>query len=443
MVYWRYLLIFFWASGFGQHIEYFKDLSLSHSILSIMEVNFRPLDDTNLGIDNGTYWLKISEVANDSDILRIKTTHVNQIETYDSSGSSLIELPNMQYPSFDFTSNIDHLPFYIKLNLKEEANLPIEFFKHENLIKVEQANIFGYGLFYGIMVFIILATFLLYLYSFESTLLFYAALLLAIGLSLAFRDNIPYLLGLNSYYLSHIELITHVIVGVVGCFFSFTFTNHKSRFPSLKLATLTFVILSVIFFTGHLLTDNFLFYALTDICVLFALISTWIISISASSTAFFYFASFVYAINIYFVLEFFILYDFGISLLNITPFVIKMGIIAQMIVMASTILKKWQYLRSNNFTLLEELTQRNLEIDKLSQYKKVEDINDSYLENLINNYNLNNNEVKILHALSTGVNEDNLAKKLNLSHQMVKQTTTSLYYKLGITDETDFLNLID
>ena len=422
MIYWRFATVCIWFLGvFLGNIEFYNDTSHTSSILDVNDFNFKPVTDFNKGLDNGSYWLKINELKENDEVLQIKSYHLRQFEAFDSTGSSIPEIPDLQYPAFDLTNHHDLLPLYVNLRFDEEANFPLEFNTLSEVIKKEQSNVFGYGLFYGVMFFIILINLFLYFSSLDNGLLFYAALLLISGISLAIRDNIPYMFGLNEGYYVEIELFCHVLLGIVGALFAYAFVRLQSSYPELKLTIITFATLSFIFMVGYWITNNYFFFALTDTLVLLTITATWITSALASrTTPFFYVVSLIFAINIYCIFDFFVLYDFGLSILPITPFIIKLGMVAEMIIISIAVLRRWQYTDKNNSNLIRELSLREEELEKLSQYKKVEDINDSYLETLIDNYNLSNCEVKILHALSTGTREDKLTEKLKISDHTLR-----------------------
>ena len=444
MIYWRLSTVCIWFLGvLLGNIDFYNDSSRTSSILDVKDFEFKPVTDFNKGLDNGSYWIKINTLKENDEVLRIKSYHLRKFEAFDSTGSSISEIPDLQYPAFDISKHHDLLPLYVNLQFDEEANFPMEFTTLSEVVKKEQGNIFGYGLFYGVMVFIILINLFLFFSSGDNGLLYYAAVLLISGISLAFRDNIPYMFGLEQPYLVDLELLFHVLLGIVGAIFAYTFVRLKSSYPELKLTIITFSTLSVIFMVGYWITGNYFFFALADTMVLLTITATWITSgLASKTTPFFYLVSFVFAINIYCIFDFFVLYDFGLSLLPITPFVIKLGMVAEMIIISIAILRRWQFTDKNNSNLIKQLSLREEELEKLSQYKKVEDINDSYLESLIDNYNLNNCEVKILHALSTGTREDKLNEKLKLPDFKIKQSMASLYKKLGIAEDSDFLNML-
>tara|TARA_R110002020_G_scaffold107031_1_gene248820 strand:- start:506 stop:1735 length:1230 start_codon:yes stop_codon:yes gene_type:complete len=408
-----------------------------------MDASFEPVDQYNKGLKNGSYWIKVNSLPDEAEIFRIRSHHAKEVWAYDVKGSSLNTLDNRRFPTFNFTEKKENLPFYINLHLKQEGNFPVEFYSKHKIERLEQNNIFGFGLFYGIVLFIILINLFLFYFSKEKSFWFYSFLLFTIAVTLGIRDNIPFLFGLEGDWVVKVELFFHVLIGVSGGFFAYNFVRLKNRYPKLKFTIGTCCGISILFFVTYCITLDFIFYALTDVAVILALATTWFTSLLAGSRrGLANFASLIYILNIIMALDFFILYDFGISILSLTPFVMKMGIVADMLIISFTIFNYWRYLDGRNSTLMQELTLRNQELETLSQYKRVEDINDSYLESLIDNYDLTNFEVKILHALSSGNSEDKIARKLKLSIPQVRQAITDLYKKLGISDGSDLSTLI-
>lgn len=444
MSYWCLIFCFLCLNGFGQSsLEYFHDTTQSYSIANIMDADFEPVDKVNKGLENGYYWVKVNSLPDDAEIFRIRSHHAKEVWAYDAKGSSIQTLVNRRFPTFKFLEKKDNLPFYINLHLKQEGNFPIEFYSEKKVERLEQNNIFGFGLFYGIVLFIILTNLFLFYFSKEKSFWFYSFLLFTIAITLAIRDNIPFLFGLEGDWIVKIELFFHVLIGISGGFFAYNFVRLKNRYPKLKFTIGACCAVSILFFVTYCITLDFVFYALTDVAVIFALITTWFTSLLAGTRrGLSNFASLIYFLNIIMALDFFILYDFGISILPLTPFVMKMGIVADMLIISFTIFNYWRFLDGRNSTLMQELTLRNKELETLSQYKRVEDINDSYLESLIDNYNLTNFEVKILQALSSGSSEDKIARKLHLSVPHVRQAIASLYKKLGISDGSDLSTLI-
>ncbi len=88
-----------------------------------------------------------------------------------------------------------------------------------------------------------------------------------------------------------------------------------------------------------------------------------------------------------------------------------------------------------------ELQKRSEKIKLLSQYKREDDIKEIYLENLIENHDLSNTEVKILQMLSAGFTEAQIAHKHRLSATTLEAIIKSMYTKIGI-DQDEETNLL-
>lgn len=436
MRYWFWLLVMsLLCVQANSQLLYHYDNDYKVNILNVNEVKFNPLTDHNKGLKSGSYWIKIDSVPEDSEVLVLKTMHLSNCEIFDSAGRSISPLLNVRYPAYIFKEHIAHLPLYANVILEQEANVPVQFHSISSLNRLEKSNIFVLGLFYGIMVFVILVNFILYVFSGIKDFLAYTALLIVIMLAIAFRDNLPYFFNLEAKWLINLELLIHVAIGTMGMLFAYYYVNLKNRFKINQVVIASLTLISALLFISYLFTKQFIFYALTDLCVLLTLTVIWITAISASKrNVLFYAVAIVYAINIILALDFFVLHNFGIEFLNITPFIFKLGIVLDMFLVSISIFYSWQSLQRNNKYIIDELVKRDKQLELLSQYKMINDINDEYLESLIDQYDLSNKEIKVLQALSKGMNPEKISEELHLPVNTVKQIAKKLNDKLNLSD---------
>ena len=402
--------------------------------------DFKPYTDYNLGLNNGIYWIKIKKLPEvKKNIIRIKSHHVTSAIAITSDGHHYRAKRNTLFPTFLINLPAIDLPVIIKLQLDEEAYFPLDFISEISLQQTQQSTLFGFGLFYGALFFIVIMNIILFSLTGEKNFWTYAALLFFIGVALAFRDNLPYLFDWKGKVVLNLELLSHILIGVFGGFFAYSFIelrhkNHKIG----KFFVLGFGLLSCMAMFAYWIFAEFIFYALADLFIFLAIVSLWFVSFSLrikSVKTTIVFA--IYAINIYFILDFLILHNFGITLLNLSSLIIKIGIVVDMIILSIAIFTDWQELKKKSNTISDELKIKMLEVDKLSQYKRQDDLNDDYLQNLIDTYNLSNREVKLLQMLSAGEDKSTMTIKLNINKQELEEAIIVLYDKLGIGDGSD------
>ncbi|MGB3775302.1 MAG: LuxR C-terminal-related transcriptional regulator, partial [Leeuwenhoekiella sp.] len=265
----------------------------------------------------------------------------------------------------------------------------------------------------------------------------------SIGVALAFRDNIPYLFGWSDPFYYRLELASHILIGVFGGYFAFSFVDLRNKkAPVGKIFIFAFAILSVLSMFCYWLFNEFIYYAIADLLIFLSIVSLWIVSYSVTiKSTQLYWVFGIFAINIYFIFEFLVIYNFGYTILNLSPAAIKIGLLIEMLILSFALLTDWYRTKQQTLALRMELKKRGEEIMLLSQYKREDDTNDAYLENLIENHHLNNMEVKILQMLSNGLSEEQIAQKQHVSTATLKEKIKLLYAKIGIEDK-DAMDLI-
>ena len=402
--------------------------------------HFSPQRNYNKGLKNGVYWLKINQLPeNQKNLLRIKAHHITEARAVDIDGKPFYSLPNTLFPTFSIPSKRMELPVFIRLKFDQEAYFPVDFLSRAELEHNQQSTLFSFGLFYGALFFIVIANLILFIMSGEKNFWTYAALLLSVGIALGIRDNLIYLFGWQGQWQLNIELLSHILIGVFGGFFAYSFIDLKYKSQKIgKFFIFGFGGLACFSMLMYWILQDFIYFVLADTLIFICMVALWAVffySIKKTKNRYIVFA--VYAVNIYFILEFFVLHNFGVSLLHITPLVIKMGIVADMIILSIAIFREWQKLKDKSSAIMADLKYKAMEIERLSQYKRQDDLHDDYLENLIENHDLTNREVKILQMLSIGQTKSKMAETLQISRIGLDEAIVDLYSKLGISDDTD------
>jgi len=401
---------------------------------------FKPLNTFNFGLKNGYYWVKIEQLPNLQDnVISIEGHHISSVTGYTSTKALLPPLKNVRYPSLYINPQAS-FPLYIKIKVEHEAYFPIHFYSRSGLESQQQRTLFSYGIFYGALLFICVIMIILFIVTGEDNFWTYAILLLSIGIALAFRDNVPYLFGWKDSFYYNLELATHILIGIFGGYFAYSFIDLGNKKAIGKILIFICAGLAMLSMFCYWFFRYFNFYALADALIFLSIVTLWIVSfnIMKKSTQL-YWVFGIFAINIYFIFDFLILYNFGYTLLDLSPATIKIGLLVEMLIICFTLLNDWHSSKQKTLVLGIELQKRSEEVKLLSQYKRQDDIKDTYLENLIKNNDLSNIEVKILQMLSAGFTETQIAQKHRISTAVLKTTINSLYVKIGIdkNDEID------
>ncbi|HEA29938.1 MAG TPA: membrane protein [Leeuwenhoekiella sp.] len=443
MRYWCTIsLMFFFSVTMAQHNLSYKYVEEDSALdTDIKNATFKPLETFNFGLKNGLYWVKIDKLTNTkNNVISIEGHHVTSVTGHSSNNVLLEPLAQVRYPSLEINKEAI-FPLFIKIQVEQEAYFPIHFYSRESLIEKQQVILFGYGLFYGALLFMSVIMIIMFTVTGEDNFWTYAILLLSIGIALAFRDNIPYLFGWKDAFYYNLELATHILIGIFGGYFAYSFIDLRNKKAPLgKVLIFTFAGLAVLSMFIYWVSSHFMYYFLADALILLAIASLWAVSfLVTKKTVFLYVVFGIFAINIYFIFEFLVLYNFGLALLYITPSTVKWGILAEMIILCFALLNDWHKLKQQTLIMRLELQKRTDELQLLSQYKREDDHEDDYLENLIENHDLTNKEVKILQMLSMNFTEAHIAHKLQMSTTQLSMIIKLLYIKIGINDKENDL----
>ncbi len=403
-------------------------------------IDYKPLKNDKYGLKNGIYWLKIKALNNiGENLIRLKSHHITKATAIDNTGHLIRPQSYTLFPTFRIDEKPNVFPVIIKLQLDQEAYFTVDFISQPSLELKQQSTLFGYGLFYGALFFIVIMNLILYVVTREGNFWTYAALLLCVGTALAFRDNLPYLFNWHNQWVLDIEILSHILIGIFGGFFAYSFIDMKHKNHKLgKFFIFGFGVLSIISMIIYWINLHFIYYALADLFIFLSIVSLWVVSFSLRKESLeFYIVFAVLGINIYFILDFLVLHNFGVTLLNLNSLAIKLGIVGDMIILSIAIITDWQKLKVRSDATMEDLKIKAAEIENLSQYKRQDDHNDMYLESLIENHDLTNREVKILQMLAAGQTKPKIANTLKINRTALDESILSLYAKLGIQDDSD------
>lgn len=445
MRYWctLYLFFFFGIIQAQDTLGYLHVNEDSDFNSQIQNAVFKPLNTFNFGLKNGYYWVKIDQLPSLQDaVISLEGHHISSVTGYTSTKELLPHLKQVRYPSLYVNPQVS-FPIFIKIKVEHEAYFPIHFYSRAGLEKQQQVTLFSFGLFYGALLFICVIMVILFTVTGEDNFWTYAILLLSIGIALAFRDNIPYLFGWKDAFYYNLELATHILIGIFGGYFAYSFIDLRNKKATIgKILIFVFAGLAMLSMFAYWFFGDFIYYALADTLIFLSIVSLWVVSFKIMKKfTYLYWVFGIFAINIYFIFEFLILYNLGYKLLNLSPAAIKIGLLVEMLILCFALLNDWHRSKKQTLSMRMELQERSEEIQLLSQYKREDDIKEIYLENLIKNHDLSNTEVNILQMLSAGFTEAQIAHKMCLSTATLKATIKILYIKIGI-DADDEMDLI-
>ncbi len=422
-------------------ITYHKDTSKSLSLEKVKNKQFTELLAENLGIDGGTYWFKIDTINQSRAILQVATSHVRDLEMYDVKGAQIPLMDNTRFPSFFLSKELYTFPLYLKGDFPLEAHFPITISSEGTFAKNDKLTLLGIGFFYGTSVALLIATLIFYFIVKNRKFLFFAYIILAILASVIAQDNILNFLDLNIGNVFYLEAIGHYCVGVLAMLFMVLYLKLRKGQHWVKWAIYTTVSISSLSLLYFFFTQNLVALILINACSILATAFLWILFLIISKGVKRYVLSFIYVVNLFFLLNVFIFQLLGIKIFERSTFDGAAIALLNFTLIAVLLLLSFYNIQTMGLIMKNKIKKYVEELKELNAYKNVQDANDDYLESLINQFNLENIEVKILDDISKGLSNEHIASQYNLTPERVNEITKSLYTKLGLETSSDLQNL--
>ncbi|MBA3985050.1 MAG: hypothetical protein H0X63_00360 [Flavobacteriales bacterium] len=434
-----YLSVFmlFCASLCAQKsVQFFENNATTLNVNSVKLADFKPFKEDNYGLKNGSYWFKINKVESGPAVLHIPSSHLHNLQLYSSSGKEIKEISYTRYPSFSL-DEFEVYPLYLHVEFDKEAYFPIQISTPKDFAKANQQSLFKLGTYYGFAVMVIIINFMCFFLFDEKVFLYYCAVLTTITLSFFFSDGLFRLFGLNSIFIhDYLEPLLHTSVALFAAYFATKFLKLEDYSPKLKWFTLGFIVFASACFLSYFVTKNWLFAAIGNT----AIWSVLLVYLVAGATLFrkkMYARFYVIAYSLLFLLliDFFVLKGFGASLLNVTATQLKVASALEMLVLTYAIMYRMRALKEENEMMQIEMRLYLKRIELLRSPDSIQMVDDLYLENLVNHYDLNNLETKLLQYISKGRDNAKIAIKLNITEKEVEKITKELYKKLEISEQ--------
>ncbi len=421
--------------------SYYKDATGSLSIDNINTVTFHKSDSNNLGIDSGVYWFEINERFPENSIIELHSGHVNDVSLYDSTGKTIQRMDYTRFPSY--LANPDELsyPLYLRVNLPLEAYFPIKIYNEAQFSKNDKHSFLGIGFFYGTAIALLLATLTFFFIVRNTQFLVFAVAINAIILSVIAKHNILYFFGVSFEVISDIEALGHMVVGLSATCFMMFYLKLRPNQLWIKWSMLLMSSVSVLALFIFFITRSMLAYIAIDISALITVGLMWaLILIIAKgwrrATLFV-----VYSINLFFITDIFIFHLYGIEVVKFGITGISVLSIANFTLIAVMLLLSFRNIQSRGVRMNHRIELYGKQLADLDSYKNIQDTNDDYLESLIQQFNLDNIEVKVLGDISKGLSNNHIAYKYNLTEEKLQSVTNSLYAKLGLESNSDIAQL--
>lgn len=430
------ILLLFCANLFAQKsVQYLKEVQPDFKIEEANNADFKPFTKDNFGLDNGTYWFKISNKANDGSVLHIPSAHINNLKLFSASKKQIEEISYTRYPSFRL-DEFEEYPIYMYVNFEKEAYFPLQITSEESFAKANQQSLFKIGAYYGFAIMVIIINLMCFFLFDEKVFLYYSAVLTTLTLSFFYSDGLFRLMGYDNVFTNvYLEPLLHISVALFAAHFATKFLKLDDLMPKLKWITTSLIGGAFIAFVSYWITENWLFAAIGNVLI-WAVLLNYLIAGATLFRQKVYARFYVIAYSLLFVLmvDYYVLTGLGVTFLSISAFHIKVASTLEMLVLTYAIMYRMRAIKEENEMMQIEMRLYLKRIELLRSPDNIQMVDDLYLENLINLHDLNNLETKILQYISKGKDNAKIAIKLNISEKEVEKITKQLYKKLDISE---------
>lgn len=419
-----------------QQVRYTQDTPQLFDFKQASQADYDPYGLENFGLDNGTYWFKIMGDKAQDQVLSISSPHIYDAILFNSKGLSIGQEGFTRFPTYILDETTAY-PLYLKVNLHQEAFVPIDIASTQVYNAENQRSLFQLGLYYGFAIMVMLINLMCFILFDENVFLKYSGFLITVGLTYFFSDGLFNLFGFSGEFINtYLEPILHLSVGVLGAAFSGQFLRTAQFMPRLKWLTSSLLLCSTVFFGLYWVNADYSYASIAYI-LLFCVAFTYLMAGIRLFNNGLYAKIFVVAYGLLFVMatDFYLLKGLGFNILNIQAVHLKIASIFEMFILSYAIMYRMRSIKEEKELMGAEMRIYLRRIETLSKGAAIAESEEAYLENLINHYDLGSTETRLLQYISEGKENHKIARMLNLTEREVETLTSNLYRKLEIAEQ--------
>jgi len=413
-----------------------QNTSQEFNLESLSQSTFSNITNFNQGLNNGTFWFKIYNDNQMSNVLQIPSTHIDNVSLYSSKGIEFGETVFSRFPTFSL-DKYDDYPLYMKVNMLKEAYFPITITPKNTYLEANQKTLFKLGGYYGFAIMVILINLMCFILFDEKVFLHYLIFLSTVTLSFFYSDGLFHLFGFNgAFSIKFLEPILHIAVAIFGAYFATNFLKLYEYLPKLKWLTSGFILSAAILFTVNWINGQWIYAAIAE-AITFSILAIHLLAgitlFKSKVYARFYVVA--YSLFLFLVFDYFVFKNFGINFLSISSLQLKVAGILEMIVLTYAIMYRMRSIKEENELMQTEMRIYLKRIEMMRLTENIQMVDDIYIENLIDHYNLSHTETRLLQYISDGNDNTKIARKLNTTEKVVEKITKELYQKLEIGEQ--------
>jgi DNA-binding CsgD family transcriptional regulator len=428
-------------------ISYLK--SDSQNIDLEIKDNFKNLEGSKLGYQNGWYWFNVNIKPQNKDvdlIFEIEGNTIDFIEIYQNS-KKITDQKNNLNPTglaFKITPN-NNTQYYFKVHFTKHVDFPLALTTAYNYYLNQKLYHLKNGWYYGFVFMIIIVNLFFYFSMKDITFIAYCFFVAFTNIGLTDYDGFIKLWIPNDI-IYYIGILMHFLVPLSSGVFASLLLNHHKVFPKSKVISVVTMSLALISYILYIKTQKFIYFAIGDLLgLLFFTYYMYLGVLSMKDKIYAKFSVIGYSLVFISAVGFVFPLNFGINLISFPLHSIKIGALFEMLILSYTITYRVKKIQEQNENYMNQINDYIKKIYVLET--KIEENKDSLnseteqkIIELIAIHNLTSREADILLQISKGLNNKEIAEELFVSVNTVKYHARNLYEKLNIKKRTEISN---
>lgn len=416
---------------------------------NVTKATFLPLpENKHFGLNNGNYWfcvkLKNRQSSLQHVVIQLPTHNIGSIILYRACESKLNQVANSygiiqggsgtmdsRFPTFLVTLEANSEDtFYLNTTFYKDTNFPITIGSQNEYYSDSVWHGTMSGLYYGFLLAVLTINFFFFYRFRDEVYLYYLIFLVSYTMGMLVYDGFLRLLPEVDA-----EPCIHLIMEITMFVFAFKFLDLNTVVPRFKNYAIVFVILIGVCETLHLVSGNYLFFALGDVIAMISFLLVWIIGLSTIKKVkyarFYVLGYFILIVYGYYCV---MAYNFGLFQISAYNFLFKIASTVDMLIFTYAISYRMDVLSKENQKIIDELR------TFVGQFKIMNSVDPFYAllkENELSNQSLTLREVEILKCLYQGLSNPEIAEKLFISANTVKFHIKNIYKKLDVSNRKE------
>jgi hypothetical protein len=332
------IFLFFIGTTFSQsEVYYFKDSESKLTYENIDKEEFQVLERRILEkYSDATYWFKVPDHETDLNyIFRINNIIINNAHAYQNF-QEVEKLNNERYVSYKFSRES---PLYIRVNAKFSSYFPVELKTEVASLYKEKTQLLINGFYYGFAFLVILFSIIYFYFFKDNSFLYHAFLLSSLTFSFVVSDGMFNFFNVSENAIEFLILLNYLFLAYSSSKFASRFLLLDSYYPKVKKYTHLLILSIILFVNLYLVYGKNELFLVINILTFILLFTYWFMGVllykKNTQTKLFTFA---YVILLFSGIDFFVLKNLGISLIESNSTNMKIGGFIQIILLSFALL---------------------------------------------------------------------------------------------------------